>query len=242
MTTDSQTVLHVEADGGAAVVRANMLRRHGYLVQRARDQTSALEVAEHTSCDLALVHRDVSGDDHEFGEALRRIQPSLGIVMLAPSWERGEWRSTLSAFADDCLDDTIEGESLIARVRSLCRRSLGGARPGSVRCGPLLVDFVGAFVEIGGREIALQPLQLRILGYLMRRVGEVVTREELRRHVFRTVQTADSTSVARQVCILRKQLGPWKGLVMTVRGGYCLCRSSSMGVANQRRSSDIARQ
>lgn len=121
------------------------------------------------------------------------------------------------------MPDDVDVEDLVPRIRAICRRStLASEDPCSIRWGPLRVDFVGACLEIDGREVPLQPLQLRILGHFMRRAGSVVTREELRLLIFRTAQAAGSTSVPRQISILRKQLGRWRKLVVTVDGGYRL--------------------
>src|SRR5262245_43045045 len=103
----------------------------------------------------------------------------------------------------------------------------GSARPqprsgADMRWGPLASDFVRQSVRIEGREIALQPLQLRLLGFLMRSAGRRVSREELRAHVFRSAQQLGSTNVARQICLLRARLGTDGALIVTVPGGYAL--------------------
>jgi DNA-binding response OmpR family regulator len=92
--------------------------------------------------------------------------------------------------------------------------------PCTIRWGPIQVDLVGGFARLYGEVVDLQPLQLRILGLLVAHAGRIVTREELRRKVFRASQARHSTSVARQICLLRARLGAAKDLLVTVRGGY----------------------
>ena len=91
---------------------------------------------------------------------------------------------------------------------------------GIVSWGPLHVDLLAGFARVHGEVIELQPLQLRILGYLVVNAGKTVTSEELRREVFRTTQAARSTSVARQISALRARLAHARHLLVTVPGGY----------------------
>jgi DNA-binding response OmpR family regulator len=143
--------------------------------------------------------------------------------MLDSAWDPLERRSALEGYADECLAEDGEPEELAARLTALCRRVLRPAKPScSLSCGPLRLDFVGGFVEIDGTEVPLQPLQLRILGYFMQNVGEIVTRDALRRLVFRVAQAGRSTSIPRQICVLRRQLGPFGAAIQSVGGGYRL--------------------
>jgi DNA-binding response OmpR family regulator len=84
---------------------------------------------------------------------------------------------------------------------------------------------VGGFVEVDGAEVPLQPIPLRILGYFIQNAGEVVTRDELRRLLFRVAQAGRSTGIPRQICVLRRQLGPFGSAIQSARGGYRLART-----------------
>lgn len=93
---------------------------------------------------------------------------------------------------------------------------------GELAWGPLRVDLVRGFANLGEVEVAMQPLQLRILAFLLMRAECIVTCEDLRRNVFRVAQAPGSTSIARQICVLRSQLGPFAGLLTTEPGGYAI--------------------
>jgi DNA-binding response OmpR family regulator len=219
-----QSVLQVDADSCSSSARSAVLRQHGFSVEHVRDAASALQRAATPIYDLAIVHRSLPGEVSglELGEHLRALRPGLGIVMLGSSWGPFERCQALEAFADDCLVDTGETTELLARLKALGRRSkLIATHSCSVGWGPFRVDLVGGFVEMNGHEVPLQPLQLRLLGYLIDRAGRVVTHEELQRVVFRAIQLAGS-SISRQVSLLRKQLGPTGSMIVTVRGGYGL--------------------
>ena len=92
----------------------------------------------------------------------------------------------------------------------------------AVSFGPLHVDLVGGSVAAAGRDLGLQPLQLRLLALLLQNTGEVVTCEDLRQRVFKTAQQSGSTNIARHVSVLRSQLGEFRHMVVTERGGYSL--------------------
>jgi DNA-binding response OmpR family regulator len=94
--------------------------------------------------------------------------------------------------------------------------------PGQLSWGPLSIDLVRGVVWGNRRELALQPLQIRILAFLMLNAGRVVTCEELRSDVFRAAQAPRSSGIARQICVLRSRLGPFGSLVTTEPGGYAL--------------------
>jgi DNA-binding response OmpR family regulator len=94
--------------------------------------------------------------------------------------------------------------------------------PGVLKAGPIAVDLIGGVALVGDDVVELQPLQLRILGLLVARAGHVVTHEELRASVFRAHQLAESTSIARQICVLRTRLGNLRRHIVTERDGYSL--------------------
>lgn len=96
------------------------------------------------------------------------------------------------------------------------------AAPGVLTCGPIGVDLLGGVALLGDDIVDLQPLQLRILGLLVARAGHVVTHDELRATVFRAHQLAESTSIARQICVLRTRLGDFRRFIVTERSGYVL--------------------
>jgi two-component system OmpR family response regulator len=223
MEGSGRCVLHLELDVVRATERSAALRRHGFGVDRVLDVESALQRATAAGHALAVLHKSLAcvGSDRDLGLALRMRRPDIGIVLLGPAWEPAERRAALSRFADDCLADDSAIEDLVARLEALARRTIAAeSARGVVHWGPLRIDFVAGLAELNEQDLALQPLQLRILGYLIRHAGRVITREELRRSVFRATQARRSSSIARQISVLRKALGPLGGLIATVRGGY----------------------
>jgi len=91
-----------------------------------------------------------------------------------------------------------------------------------VGVGSIRVDLVRALASLDGEELLLQPLQLRMLAFFLKNVGQVISRQVLRDTLFRVAQAPDSTGVARQVCLLRRNLGELGHCLSTVPGGYCM--------------------
>jgi DNA-binding response OmpR family regulator len=133
---------------------------------------------------------------------------------------RGYWRALTEA-CDEHLTTPFSSRELLARVHRIVARGRDAAgTAGNLSCGPIAVDFLRQSARVDGREVELQPLQLRLLGYLIRNAGRAVSSEELRSEVFRVVQSPGSTSVARQICVLRERLGDAGELIVTSAGGY----------------------
>jgi DNA-binding response OmpR family regulator len=94
--------------------------------------------------------------------------------------------------------------------------------PGELTWGPLRVDLVRGVARAGDAEMELQPLQLRLLAFLMLNAEATVTREDLRVNLFKAAQDRRSTGIARQISVLRDRLGEYSSLIATERGGYAL--------------------
>jgi DNA-binding response OmpR family regulator len=189
-------------------------------VEHGAAALEALARSHHAVTLIPSVTRDGLGAS-ELGRALRRLDPQTAIVLIGRGWDRDERHRLIEEFADAYLTEDTPVDELAALLMALDRRA-GGARTScSMRWKSLEIDFIGGLVAIDGREIALQPLQLRILGCLIQHSGRTVTREQLRHEVFRATRIG-STCIARQISVLRRQLGPVGAEIKTVPGGYGL--------------------
>ncbi len=124
--------------------------------------------------------------------------------------------------ADDYLVKPFEYEELLARMRALLRRA-ASPRWAPLSCNGLVYQDDDLKITIGDERIALSPREHELLGFLLRRRGEALTRAEILLHVF-GYQFEPMTNVVNvHIANLRRKLGTRAVQIDTVRGvGYRL--------------------
>ena len=155
---------------------------------------------------------------------LRRNGHRVPVLMLTAMDALDDRVAGLDAGADDYLVKPFEFAELLARVRSLLRRG-PGSRETVLVLGDLSVDLIDRQVTRAGRSLELRPREYEMLVYLLRRKGEVVSREMLGRDVWADQDYPLTNVIDVTVANLRKSLEKAGGtaLVHTVRGaGFVL--------------------
>ena len=136
---------------------------------------------------------------------------------------RDQWHEKVAgidAGADDYLTKPFHSEELLARLRSLIRRSHGLASA-VLQHGPVQLDTRSGRVSVHGQTVILTAHEFKLLAYLLHHPGELVTRSELTEHLYAQDHERDSNTIEVFVARLRKKLP--EGLIETVRGlGYRL--------------------
>lgn len=134
---------------------------------------------------------------------------------------RGTWSERvegLNAGADDYMGKPFHAAEVVARLRALIRRSSGGATS-LVKLGNITLDASAGSVTVDGQAVELTAQELKVLTYLMHRIGRIVSQGDLAEHVYALGAVRDSNTI--EVCIarLRRKLG--RDCIRTVRGlGY----------------------
>jgi DNA-binding response OmpR family regulator len=134
---------------------------------------------------------------------------------------RGSWAERvdgIDAGADDYLPKPFRMEELLARLRSIVRRSAGHASP-VISVGDVTLDERQMKISLRGVPISLSPLEYRLAAYLLLRRGRVVSQQELSENIYGHDDAHDSNAIEVLVGRVRRKLGT--GFITTRRGyGY----------------------
>ncbi len=131
---------------------------------------------------------------------------------------RSRWSDKLSGFgagADDFLTKPVQVEEVPLRLRALMRRSHGHAST-VLRVGRLALDTVHARFTLDSQMLSFTALEGRLLGYLMHRPGEIVSRSDINEHVYERDLDPDSNTLDVLIGRIRRKLD--KGMIVTERG------------------------
>jgi len=224
--TPAVKILIVEDDAETASYVANGLTEAGHLVDRAADGRDGLFLASGGSYDVLVVDRMLPQlDGLGLVRALRAAGVRTPALMLTARAGVGDRVEGLEAGADDYLAKPFAFAELLARINALARRPPLQAEPTVLRVADLEMDLLKRSVTRAGRRIELQPREFRLLEYLMRRQGEVVTRTMLLEGVWDFHFDPKTSVVETHISRLRAKLDKGFGaeLIHTVRGaGYTI--------------------
>ncbi|HUZ72157.1 MAG TPA: response regulator transcription factor [Stellaceae bacterium] len=219
-------ILVIEDDPETAAYVANGLSEEGHLVERVASGDDALFRAIHDRFDLLIVDRMIPGiDGLSLVKTLRTAGNQTPVLFLTTLTGVDDRVSGLNAGGDDYLVKPFAFAELVARVAALGRRPREAGAETSFRVADLELDLLSRRVRRGGKEIDLQPREFRLLEYLMRHSGEVVTRTMLLENVWDFHFDPRTNVVETHVSRLRSKVDKGFGveLIHTVRGaGYCV--------------------
>ena len=218
--------LIIEDDVEVAAHVASGLRERGHdaaIVANGRDGVQRA-TAEHF--DVIILDRMLPEFDGLTVVTLLRAEgvttPVLFLTNLAGIDDRVDG---LEAGGDDYLVKPFAFEELMARLIALARRPMLGASPTVLSAGDLEMDLVARTVRRGGEEIDLQPREFRLLEFLLRNEGRLVTRKMLLEQVWEFLFDPQTNIVETHISRLRSKLdrGFARELIHTLRGvGYVL--------------------
>lgn len=220
-------ILLIEDDREAAAYLAKGLGESGHVVDHAADGEDGLHLALTGQYDVLVVDRMLPGRD---GLAVVRMLRADGrdtpVLVLSALGEVDDRVQGLRAGGDDYLVKPYAFSELLARVDALGRRLRPAAEaPTVLQVADLELDLISHRVTRAGRPIRLQPRELRMLEYLMRQAGRVVTRTMLLEQVWDFHFNPQTNVIDTQISRLRAKIdrGFDRPLLHTVRGaGYKL--------------------
>lgn len=227
----SVRILVVEDDPKTADFMTKGLTEAGYLVDRAADGRQGLFMATGGDYDAVVLDRMLPElDGLSVVQALRAAGVETPVIIVSAIGQVDERVKGLRAGGDDYLAKPFAFSELQARIESLLRRR-GGTQTQQTRllCGDLEMDLLTRRVTRGGQPIDLQPREFKLLEFLLRHSGQVVTRTMLLEGVWDYHFDPQTNVIDVHVSRLRGKID--KGfdtpLLHTVRGaGYRLAADS----------------
>ncbi|WP_281279651.1 response regulator transcription factor [Swingsia samuiensis] len=218
-------LLLVEDDDSLASEIAAELSARGYDVARVGNGLHGLEEAQTGRYDLMVVDRMLPElDGLSVIERLRRQKITAPVLVLSALSAVDDRVNGLKAGGDDYLTKPFAMEELAARLEALLRRPTD-SRETVLRFGPLEMDLIERKVFRDGREIDLLPREFRLLEYMMRRPGAVLTRTMLLEDVWNYRFVPQTNLVDVHIGKLRRKVdGPDEApLIQSIRGaGFSL--------------------
>jgi two-component system OmpR family response regulator len=174
-------ILVVEDDRDVSGFVVRGLREAGHVVEHADNGRDGLFMAASEAFDAVILDRLLPGgiDGLRLLETLRGQQNAVPVLFLSALADVDERVRGLKAGGDDYLTKPFAFSELLARVEALARRGKTEGPVTRLLVADLELDLLSRQVKRAGQRIDLQPREFRLLEYLMRHAGQVVTRTML---------------------------------------------------------------
>lgn len=225
-STTVRTLL-IEDEAAVAVMINKGLSESGYSVTVAPDGHIGLDMALNNHFDIIILDIMLPGiNGLELCKKLRRNEVTTPILMLTALDSTENIVSGLDNGADDYMTKPFKFPELEARLRNLARRNSSSVKPSDlVQAGDLVMNTAAKSVHRDGQEISLTATEYRLLEFMLRNKGKVLSRIELLENVWSINFNMGTNVVDVYVNYLRKKIdknNPVK-LIHTVTGmGYII--------------------
>jgi two-component system OmpR family response regulator len=224
-------ILLVEDNERVAGFLVKGLREGGHMVDHADNGRDGLFLASSEAYDVIVMDRILPGGIEGLAivEALRKTGTKTPILILSALGEVDDRIRGLRAGGDDYLAKPFAFGELVARLDALVRRSRDAGPGTDLTVGDLRMDPLSRTVTRSGKPIQLQPREFRLLEFLLRHAGQVVTRTMLLENVWDYHFDPQTNVIESHVSKLRRKIdsGFDAPLLHTVRGaGYKLATNA----------------
>ena len=223
---EAMKILVIEDDRRMGAYVRKGLEEHGHVVDLAPNGRDGLFLAAGETYDVMIVDRMLPGlDGLGVVKTVRGAGVKTPILFLTTMAGIGDRVEGLEAGGDDYLVKPFAFAELLARINALARRPPMTEVLTIIRVADLEMDLIGRKVKRTGQDIALQPREFRLLEYMMRNAGRVLTRTMLLENVWEFHFDPKTNIVETHMSRLRAKIdkGFETELLETVRGsGYIL--------------------
>jgi two-component system OmpR family response regulator len=219
-------LLIIEDDTDAAEYLVKAFREAGHVAENVADGETGLSQALNEQYDVLIVDRMLpKRDGLSIIETLRAKDIHTPVLILSALGQVDDRVKGLRAGGDDYLSKPYSFSELLARIEVLSRRRGGRGEETVYRVADLELDRLSHRVSRGKEEIVLQPREFRLLEYLMKYAGQVVTRTMLLENVWDYHFDPQTNVIDVHISRLRAKIdkGFDRALLHTIRGaGYMI--------------------
>jgi two-component system, OmpR family, response regulator len=224
-------ILVIEDDAATADYLVKGLTESGYVVDHAAEGRDGLFMALSQNYDAMIVDRMLPGlDGLSIVQTLRAQQKRTPVLILSALAQVDDRVKGLRVGGDDYLTKPYAFSELLARLEAILRRGANETAVQRLKVADLEMDLLSRTVRRAGKGIELQPREFKLLEYLMRHAGQVVTRTMLLEGVWDYHFDPQTNVIDVHVSRLRQKIdrGFDRPLLHTVRGaGYSLRAEAS---------------
>ena len=204
-----KTILVVDDEPQIVQLVRDYLEHGGFKVLTAADGQTALRTASTQHPDLVVLDLGLPGiDGLDVTRSLRR-NGIVPIIMLTARTDESDKLVGLELGADDYLTKPFSPKELVARVRSVLRRSEAAQAPGDViRVGDVELNVPRMGLTIGGRPVELTQTEFQLLTTMARQPGRVFSRAQLLHAVHGVAFDSYERAIDAHVKNLRRKMEP----------------------------------
>ena len=191
-------------------------------VTEAADGMEAVEAVRKDNFDIIVMDVMMPRlDGYSACKEIKKIK-DIPVIMLSA---RGEEYDKLFGFeigVDDYVTKPFSPKELMARIRAVMNRAAGSKKTEDViTYQGLVINFTAREVTIDGKKAQMTPKEYDLLFYLVRNMNIALSREKLLEEVWGFDFYGDDRTVDTHIKMLRNSLGPYRNLIVTLRGmGY----------------------
>jgi two-component system OmpR family response regulator len=222
-------ILVIEDDREAASWLIKGLAESGHVADHAADGEQGLNMASENVHDVLIVDRLLPRlDGLSIIRKLRENGVKTPVLILSALADVDERVKGLRAGGDDYLGKPYAFSELLARVENLGRRSGEAPLETRLKAADLEIDLLTRTVTRGGKPVLLQPREFKLLEYLVRNAGHIVTRTMLLENVWDYHFDPQTNVIDVHISRLRSKIdkGYDEPILQTVRGAGYMIRDS----------------
>ena len=201
------------------------LKKNGYSVDSVLDGEEALNYLEYSEYDLVIL--DIMMPKVDGFEVIKKLRDKgnhTSVLMLTARDSADDKVKGLDLGADDYIVKPFDFNELLARIRAVVRRKYGNSSNKLV-IGDLILDTSEKSVTRAGKQIELTGKEYEVLEYLMQSKNRILSREQIKAHVWDFDYEGDSNIIDVLIKNIRKKIDieDGKQIIYTKRGlGYVI--------------------